>query len=104
VILSIHCEGGLLPVKNDPSHRYRCHTGYTFTEKPLEKLQWEKPEESLWVCIRMLEEPSNLYKVMAARKSKTDPFSSGHPKGIEETEDHIERLKKLLQDLAAERP
>jgi hypothetical protein len=43
-------------------------------------------------------------KVMAARKSKTDPFSSGHPKGIEETEDHIERLKKLLQDLAAERP
>lgn len=96
------CGGGLWALKNDPAHRYRCHTGHTFTEKLLAKLQREKLEESLWVSIRMLEERSNLYKLMAARSSGAEQFYNGHLQRIEETEDHIKRLKKLLQNLASE--
>ncbi|MBP1223091.1 chemotaxis protein CheB [Flavobacterium sp. 1355] len=95
------CGGGLWAVKNDPAHRYRCHTGHTYTAKLLEKLQREKLEESLWVSIRMLEERSNLYKVMAGRYSNAG-HSSGHLQRIEDTEHHINRLKKLLQDLGSQ--
>jgi len=71
------CGGGLWKVKNDPAHRYRCHTGHVYTEKLLQDNQRERLEESVWVSIRMLEEKVNLLKVMDARPERNQR-SFGH--------------------------
>jgi two-component system chemotaxis response regulator CheB len=97
------CGGGLWSVKNDVTHRYRCHTGHVYTEKLLEHLQQQQLEESVWVSIRMLEEKSNLLKVMAARQDDaTSPAAKGYARRISETNVHIDRLKKLLGDLTSQ--
>jgi two-component system chemotaxis response regulator CheB len=95
------CGGGLWAVKNDPAHRYRCHTGHVYTEKLLQDNQRERLEESVWVSIRMLEEKANLLKVMNARPEPSQR-SFGYKRRIEETEGHIAQLKALLEDLASQ--
>lgn len=95
------CGGGLWEIKNDVTHRYRCYTGHVFTEKMLQELQIHGLEESLWVSIRMLEERANLLKVMATRNTENNKRSADYSQRIDETLEHVERLKKLLADLAA---
>jgi two-component system chemotaxis response regulator CheB len=92
------CGGGLWAVRDDPA-RYRCHTGHVYTEKLLRLLQDEKIEESVWVSIRMLEEKSNLLKVMGARQTDDGARQSGYLRRIEDNEAHINRLKLLLKEL-----
>ena len=95
------CGGGLWAIKNDPSHRYRCHTGHVYNEKVLQELQDNKIEESIWVSIRMLEEKQNILRLASGRnetRDNTNPgLSSSYAKRIEETGKHIERLKSLLR-------
>ena len=95
------CGGGLWTVKNDPSHRYRCHTGHVYTERLLQALQDNKIEESIWVSIRMLEEKQNILRLAAGRnetKDSADPrLASSYTKRIEDTGEHIKRLKNLLR-------
>jgi len=95
------CGGGLWEVKNDPAHRYRCHTGHVYTEKLLNDLQDEKIEESIWVSIRMLEDKVNLLQLMARRSSGEDEqeTASFHQRRIDEINKHISRLKSLLLKL-----
>lgn len=96
------CGGGLWAVKNDVAHRYRCHTGHVYTEKLLENFQDKKLEESVWVSIRMLEEKANLLKVMASRQAdESSRLSLGYKRRITEANVHINRLKKLLEDLTS---
>jgi two-component system, chemotaxis family, protein-glutamate methylesterase/glutaminase len=90
------CGGGLYEIKNDPAHRYRCHTGHTYTERLLGELKDEKIEESLWVSIRMLEEKHNLLRLMGQRNE----LGSGHLQRVKETGVHVARLKKLLLSLS----
>lgn len=98
------CGGGLWAVRNDPEYRYRCHTGHTYTEKLLERLQREKLEESVWVSIRMLEEKANLLKLMAGRPPLSGAATSRYQLRIDEAGGHIEQLKQLLRNLASKRP
>jgi two-component system chemotaxis response regulator CheB len=92
------CGGGLWSVRDEPTHRYRCHTGHVYTEKLLQEIQDERIEESIWVSIRMLEEKVNLMKVMASRNGEaTDaPRHKGYSRRVDEINSHITRLKKLL--------
>lgn len=94
------CGGGLWEIKNDPTHRYRCHTGHVYSEKLLRELQNLKVEESVWVSIRMLNEKRNMLELLMKRHN-----SSGHGKvspyrkRIDEINEHIQRLKNLLMNL-----
>jgi two-component system chemotaxis response regulator CheB len=97
------CGGGLWLMKNDPNHRYRCHTGHVYTEKLLNQIQDERLEESIWVSIRMLEEKANLLKVMGSRHSENGSRTPDYTQRIEETNRHIKRLKKLLHGMAENR-
>ncbi|WP_394773091.1 chemotaxis protein CheB [Flavobacterium sp.] len=95
------CGGGLWEVKNDPSHRYRCYTGHVYSEKILQELQDQKIEESLWVSIRMLEEKQNMLRLASGRKNLNGnpALSSSFNRRIEDTEQHISRLKSLLKSI-----
>jgi two-component system, chemotaxis family, protein-glutamate methylesterase/glutaminase len=96
------CGGGLWAIKNDPNHRYRCHTGHVYTERALGEVQSEALEESIWVCIRMLEERKNLFKTMAAHESETEDFEDAEKFKLraDEIQLHIERLKSVLITLS----
>lgn len=99
------CGGGLWELKNSPVKRYRCHTGHVYTERVLSEKQNEALEESLWVCIRMLEERRNLLMTMAERRGSND--ESGHNRNehsrAAELHMHIERLKELLTSVSREK-
>ena len=91
------CGGGLWSIKNDPVHRYRCHTGHVYTEQKLHDLQDENIQESLWVSIRMLEEKENLLLLMAKREN--GELSDFHKNRLADTRKHIDRLRSLLSAL-----
>ncbi|HEX9978952.1 MAG TPA: chemotaxis protein CheB [Flavobacterium sp.] len=95
------CGGGLWAVKDDPTHRYRCHTGHVFNEKLLQDLQDENIEESVWVCIRMLEEKYNLLMLMANREKKTGDtrVADAYQRRLDDLSKHISRFKSLLSRL-----
>jgi len=92
------CGGQLWKIKNDPTNRYRCHTGHVYGERLLAELQSKNIEESVWVAIRMLEEKQNLMLLMAKRNSdQEEPEApSYHYKRIQDIELHIKHLKSLL--------
>jgi len=90
------CGGGLWAIKNDPTHRYRCHTGHVYTEKLLAELQDAKIEESVWVSIRMLEEKSNMSLLMKERNSDDPVRAQYYQNRINDIDAHVNRLKKLL--------
>jgi two-component system chemotaxis response regulator CheB len=92
------CGGGLWEIKNDPTHRYRCHTGHVYSENLLNELQDKNIEESLWVAVRMLEEKVNILSLMTSREN-----AAGNPERavrhlmrVEDLNSHIKRLKSVL--------
>ena len=95
------CGGGLWAIKNDPVHRYRCHTGHVFTEQKLHDLQDENIQESLWVSIRMLEEKENLLLLLAKREDESSEpkLSNFHQERLANTRKHIDRLRSFLSYL-----
>ncbi len=95
------CGGGLWAIKNDPVHRYRCHTGHVYTEHRLHDLQDGNIEESLWVAIRMLEEKENLVLLMAKRENDEGEteISSYYDNRIADVRKHIDRLRSFLSIL-----
>jgi two-component system chemotaxis response regulator CheB len=90
------CGGGLWAVRNDPTHRYRCHTGHVYTEKLLNEIQDTKIEESIWVSIRMLEEKSNMLLLMEKRNGEDTMRPKYYRDRSSDIDTHISRLKKLL--------
>ena len=94
------CGGGLWAIKNDPMHRYRCHTGHVYNEKILSEIQDEKIEESVWVSIRMLEEKLNLLLLQQQRADDSEQNRSlYYTRRVQDITTHITRLKKLLRML-----
>ena len=86
------CGGVLWKMKHAGGPRYRCHTGHAFTSPSLLAAQSAKIEETLWVCLRMLEERRNLLNSSAVR-------SRGHRSAAQrakETEVHILRIRRTL--------
>jgi two-component system chemotaxis response regulator CheB len=98
------CGGGLWSIKNDPTHRYRCHTGHVYTEKLLQDLQDLKIEETIWVSIRMLEEKRSMLRMLILRKSRGEGNETDSvfalEKRAQDIDEHIIRLKSLVVKLA----
>lgn len=99
------CGGGLWAIKNDPTHRYRCHTGHVYTEKLLQDLQDLKIEESIWVSIRILEEKRTMLRLLISRNTRGEQDSERNSvfaleKRVQEIDEHIIRLKSLIVKLA----
>jgi two-component system chemotaxis response regulator CheB len=94
------CGGSLWLMKNDKIPRYRCHTGHVYTEKLLAEKQTEELEESLWVCVRMLEQRRNLLTTMASRGNGNNAALKEQQLKIVELDQHIGRLKALLVSMA----
>jgi two-component system chemotaxis response regulator CheB len=98
------CGGGLWAIKNDPTHRYRCHTGHVYTEKLLQDLQDLKIEETIWVSIRMLEEKRSMLRMLISRKTEGEGNESNSvfalKKREQDIDEHIKRLKSLVVKLA----
>jgi two-component system chemotaxis response regulator CheB len=90
-----NCGGVLWQVDVSGMHRYRCHTGHSFTAAALLTSQTEKIEETLWVSMRMFEERKNLLNAM----SKTETHSSlkrSYAEQANGTEVHIQRIRAML--------
>lgn len=99
------CGGGLWKIKNDPTHRYRCHTGHVYSEQLLTELQDLKIEDSIWVSVRMLEEKQSMLRLLSARRNGNfaDKAPYSYSKRIDENQEHINRLKSLLAKLSQDK-
>jgi two-component system chemotaxis response regulator CheB len=95
------CGGGLYAMKNDPVHRYRCHTGHVYTEQLLHDIQGLHLEESVWVSVRMLEERHNLLLLMVthALENGREAMADSKRQQAAAMERHIAQLKLLLNKL-----
>ena len=78
--------------------RYRCHTGHAFTAASLEASQLERIEETLWICLRMLEERKNLLTTTAHREEKMGfrRHAATQRERADETKIHIDRIRDIL--------
>ena len=90
-----NCGGVLWEMKTADLQRYRCHTGHSFTDLSLLVSQTEKVEETLWICLRMLEERKNLLaKMSRSEKGRSDSRSTYAR--ARETQQHIDRIRAIL--------
>jgi two-component system chemotaxis response regulator CheB len=96
------CGGNLWELKDKKVSRYRCHTGHTYTEDLLLKIQNEKIEESIWVSIRMLEERRNLLVNIANTETTSKHLKERYKERSDYLDNHIKALKKLLSLLNTE--
>lgn len=92
------CGGPLWKIKDTGIERYRCHVGHSFSQESLLLAQNENLEETLWVCLRTLEEKKVLMLNMAdSFKSKgSDQISRSYSDKIKEVDEHINRLRELM--------
>ncbi|WP_207895891.1 chemotaxis protein CheB [Hymenobacter gummosus] len=88
------CGGSLWEMEHGHVHRYRCHTGHTFTADALMAATQHQLEESMWVALRMLEERKNLLAGMA-RRHETGNMRLQEER-VEELKTHIDRLRQFL--------
>ncbi|TBW29181.1 chemotaxis protein CheB [Gramella sp. KN1008] len=92
------CGGPLWRIKDTGIPRYRCHVGHSFSEESLLLAQNENLEETLWVCLRTLEEKKVLLLNIAdnfAEKGSSQ-ISRSYKDKIEEVDEHIDRLRALM--------
>jgi two-component system chemotaxis response regulator CheB len=92
------CGGGLWEIKNGHVHRYRCHSGHTYTEHQLYLEKSIEIEKSLWIALRTLEEKRQLLTRIAIREEEQGltTLSSDHYARAAEIARHIDILKKVI--------
>ncbi len=92
------CGGPLWKIKDTGIERYRCHVGHSFSQESLLLAQNENLEETLWVCLRTLEEKKVLMiNIADSFKTKgSDQISRSYSDKIKEVDEHIKRLRELM--------
>ena len=92
------CGGPLWKIKDTGIERYRCHVGHSFSQESLLLAQNENLEETLWVCLRTLEEKKVLMRNMAQNfeEKGSSHISRSYADRIKEVEEHIDRLRQLM--------
>lgn len=92
------CGGPLWKIKDTDIPRYRCHVGHSFTEESLLLAQNENLEETLWVCLRTLEEKKVLMLNMAEsfREKGSEHIARSYSDKIQEVDEHIDRLRRIM--------
>lgn len=93
------CGGPLWKMTDADTERYRCHVGHAFSQEALLQSQQEKLEETLWISLRTFEEKRILLQKMAAqyRSKGFDMLVRSYEDKLAEVNDHIERLRSLMQ-------
>lgn len=92
------CGGPLWKIKDTEIERYRCHVGHSFSQESLLLAQNENLEETLWVCLRTLEEKKVLMLNMAKsfEEKGSHHISRSYSDKIQEVDEHIDRLRQLM--------
>ncbi len=92
------CGGPLWKIDDTQVPRYRCHVGHAFSQESLLLAQNENLEETLWICLRTLEEKKMLMLNMAENfKNKgSEQIAKSYSDKIKEVDEHIERLRSLM--------
>lgn len=92
------CGGPLWKIKDTGIERYRCHVGHSFSQESLLLAQNENLEETLWVCLRTLEEKKVLMLNMAEsfKNKGSDHIARSYADKIQEVDEHIDRLRQLM--------
>lgn len=92
------CGGPLWKIKDTDIERYRCHVGHSFSQESLLLAQNENLEETLWVCLRTLEEKKILMLNMSDsfKKKGSDHIARSYSDKIQEVDEHIDRLRQLM--------
>lgn len=92
------CGGPLWRIKDTGIERYRCHVGHSFSQESLLLAQNENLEETLWVCLRTLEEKKVLMMNMAENfiEKGSREIARSYNSKIEEVDEHINRLRELM--------
>ncbi len=92
------CGGPLWRIKDTGIERYRCHVGHSFSQESLLFSQNENLEETLWVCLRTLEEKKVLMLSMAENfeNKGSNLIAKSYSDRIQEIEEHINRLRELM--------
>ena len=90
-----NCGGVLWEMDSPAVQRYRCHTGHSFTASTLLASQSEKIEETLWICLRMLEERKNLLTAMAGKETRPGA-KKAYKERILETGVHVAGVRDML--------
>ena len=93
------CGGVLWQITKSGKHRYRCHTGHSFTAASLEESQLEKIEETLWISLRMFEERKNLLNMTATREEERGYTKNAalQRQRAKEASVHIDRIRDMLR-------
>jgi two-component system chemotaxis response regulator CheB len=76
--------------------RFRCHTGHTHVAESVLFHKDKQLEETLWIALRILEERRNMLALLAGETRNAGSVKDMYQSKIEETEAHIERLRKLI--------
>lgn len=92
------CGGPLWKIKDTGISRYRCHVGHSFSEESLLLAQNENLEETLWVCLRTLEEKKVLMLNMAESfmEKGSEQIARSYSDKIQEVDEHIDRLRRIM--------
>jgi two-component system, chemotaxis family, protein-glutamate methylesterase/glutaminase len=92
------CGGNLWKLKENGSHRYRCHVGHAFTEQGLLTAMEVTTESALWTALRILDEKRNLLENLADKEKRkgSKQTAARYTKRIKELSQQIEHLKRVL--------
>ncbi|MDQ3290066.1 MAG: chemotaxis protein CheB, partial [Bacteroidota bacterium] len=84
------CNGVIWDVNHgNEVHSYRCNAGHAFTPESLLQFKSVQIEETLWACLRLLEEHKRMLQTMKG-------YSPSHQKRIAENQLYIDRLRTML--------
>lgn len=92
------CGGPLWKINDTEIERYRCHVGHSFSQESLLLAQNENLEETLWICLRTLEEKKVLMLKMAENflNKGSKQIARSYSDKIREVDEHIDRLRQLM--------
>ncbi len=90
------CGGILWEMKEGSITRFRCHTGHTHVAESVLLHKDKQLEETLWIALRILEERRNMLVLIAGESRNAGAVKEMYQSKIEETESHIERIRRLI--------
>lgn len=94
------CGGALWEIDEKNHHRFRCHTGHSYTESDYDIKQSEKLESALWVALRMMQERLALLKKLQAENETKGMknIASFQAQRVSELNEHINKIKEIIMD------
>lgn len=94
------CGGPLWEISHHEPAHYRCHTGHSYNVQSLEDGQSSEVEKTLWVALKTLEEKKRIQEKMSLSNSKSAVNKRIIQSRIEETNEHIKRLRDLILNIS----